>query len=793
MKRQLFTVISFLFVVSLSAQETLQISPEEANAQYFDIPRETVYVHLNKSTYLHGEEIWFKEYTYDRKNNLPSRFTTNLNVELFDDKGNEVYSGLFLGYYGSTQGNIKIDSTWASGNYYLRASTNWMNNFIEDDSYVQKISIVNKSINETTNQQEEGYDFQLLPEGGYMVSDTENTIGFKLINNRGYGVSFDNGSILDDQGIVVGSFKSNQFGIGKFKFKPRSGIKYTAVLVLDNKSEIKVPFPQAESKGIAIRINNLYEDNVIIEFNTNANTVDALKDNNYYLLIHKNNASKRIAINFSPGQISKAISIQREELYSGVNTITLFKDNTPILERLLFNRIEETYTDIEVTYLKTINDSLLLNVKAPQRDNIVYNLSVSVLPGGTKSYTHQDNIHSAMLLNPYIKGFVENPKYYFPNKSTRRKAYDLDLLLITQGWSRYNWNTIFNQKPKKMYDFNNGLTLKGKLQNTKNKDIKQVYLYPTKKNTSRLIDVDSEGSFTIKNFYPEKGEVISISAVKSNGKFVKEGTYIQIQSNRLKKPLVLTASNININERGALDVLIPEYFFDDAELLDEVIIQGRKRQEEVDFDFLKGKPIQISEKERDIFINITDYLTQVVGIRLNLNTDTRTTSGLPPDEFSGIPSNPNAPVVYVDDIQLIDISVLLSIRTRDVENVYYDRFGSGIGGGVGGNGVIRIYSKKTFSNTNSVSSGLATKLSEYTTKKGFQPIKEFYNPIYTSYQDPFFRDFGTIHWQPYINFDSKGVATLKIPDTFTKNIRLFIEGMGTDGSLISKMEMIELE
>ncbi|MDH7446350.1 hypothetical protein [Aquimarina sp. 2201CG14-23] len=790
MKQSLYIIFLFLFSITISGQETTTTSPEDANAKYFEVPRETLYFHLNKSTYLLGEEIWFKGYAYDRKNQLPSEVTTNFNVELFDHKGNEVFSGLYLGYQGSTQGNIKIDSTWASGDYYVRTSTNWMNNFIEDDSYTQKIRIVNQSIQKSKTEEKVQYDFQLLPEGGHIVYDTDNTVGFKLINNRGYGVPFDKGTVIDDQGQAITTFKSNQFGIGKFSFAPQQGKQYTATLQLSNQQEIIASFPKIQNKGIAISINNLFEDKVIVELNTNAITLNEHKDAIYYLLVHQNDASKKIAINLSADQTKKIVPIKREELFDGMNTITLFQENTPVLERLLFNPYDKTNTDVRITHLNSINDSLILNVAVPKKEKVQYDISVSVLPEETKSYEHQDNIHSGMLLNPYVQGFIENPKYYFTN-TNRRKAYDLDLLLITQGWSRYKWNTIFNQQPKVLYDFNNGLTIKGKLQNTRDKDITQVYLYPTNKNTSRFIDLDDTNAFTIKNYYVEKNEPIRVSAIKSNGKLIKTGLYLQTQEDRFKKSF--TASNQlpdYVNTGITTEIKVPEYFYDDAELLDEVVITGKVKKEKNEkiTNFLPGKSKTVTERDALLSTNIADFIARQGGFRVNINTLAQTVTIISNARTSISASQ--SPAVFLDNTPILDFSILLSIRTADIENVYIDN--SGFGGGIrGGSGIIRMYSRKTPFKNDELSS-VNAKFSEYNAKNGFQSIKEFYNPAYTSFATPFFRDYGTIHWQPYVNLNESGTGTFKIPDTETKNIKLFIEGMGSDGSLISKVQVLEL-
>jgi len=286
MKNHLFRFLALLFIsLPVFAQDGDIVTVEEANASYFEVPRETLYLHVNKSAYVTGEEIWFKGYAYDRQNNLPSINSTNFEVEIFDEQGKEIYDGVFMGNNGSFQGNIKVDSTWSSGTYFMRASTNWMHNFAEDETYTKKIRIIKGELPEVVTSENVQYDFQLLPEGGHVVSNTFNTIGFKLINDQGYGVAFDRGVIQDESGNEVTTFSSNALGLGKFNITPTLGKTYRALIKLNDGREIEGKFPQIERKGISISINNLIEDELAIELNTNAYTIKELLKDDYTILI----------------------------------------------------------------------------------------------------------------------------------------------------------------------------------------------------------------------------------------------------------------------------------------------------------------------------------------------------------------------------------------------------------------------------------------------------------------------------------------------------------------------------
>ena len=82
-----------------------------------------------------------------------------------------------------------------------------MKNFGDENSFFQEIEIVNL-VNEKENKQEDyanNYDIQIFPESGFLLEDTENTIGLKaLINGKGYPFS---GKIIDSKGTKITTFE----------------------------------------------------------------------------------------------------------------------------------------------------------------------------------------------------------------------------------------------------------------------------------------------------------------------------------------------------------------------------------------------------------------------------------------------------------------------------------------------------------------------------------------------------------------------------------------------------------
>ena len=132
----LFSIFVGIGLSRLQGQTTNVKDYTKAFKTYFELPRETTYLHSNKSAYVVGEEIWFKGYVYNRQKGKPFKETSNIYIGIYDSIGRPLSKKLFRSKEGFFNGSIKVDSTYSTGSYYLKVYKNWMKNFIEDDAYV---------------------------------------------------------------------------------------------------------------------------------------------------------------------------------------------------------------------------------------------------------------------------------------------------------------------------------------------------------------------------------------------------------------------------------------------------------------------------------------------------------------------------------------------------------------------------------------------------------------------------------------------------------------------------------
>lgn len=800
----IFFIIVLISSVLIGQAEQSKDIIKDAFSKYFELPRESVYLHLNKSTYIVNENIWFKGYVYNRQTEKPFIETSNVYVGVYDSIGKEITKRLYRAKDGFFKGSIELDSTFSSGYYYIKTSTNWMKNFREDDAHTQKIKILNKTQLIAPSAPAK-YDIQFLPEGGNLIANTTNVIGIKIANQFGYGVPISSGVVFDDQGAQVAQFKVSKFGHGKFNFTPNLERSYMAIISFLDGTEKKIALPTSKEKGINISVKNVDQQRIIVTFTTNAETRKNLDNNLFNLLIHRDGLAKRIEISFPKEALFVSTIVEKNILLKGMNIFTLFDSNQkPILERLFFNSFELDKGKVEITQLKKEKDSLTIQVKINNIENKVQNLSISVLPKSTLSYIHQDNILSAFHLKPYIKGFIENSRYYFQDLNQKKES-ELDLLLMLQGWSAYEWNTIIKYPPNQFFKFENGLRIQGALNNKASLKDKLFLRMPD--NTNNIMDVVGN-HFEFFNYFPFKGSNVTFSLVRNNEKLTKPNITInsfmpenddQILNlwKENREDVVISDTNMKIVPGFTLS--------DDTIQLDEVTVVEDKKSEVAEKNifiprYLKNKVKEVTESTEFKFPYITDIIRSkgyevseglVFGSTERVIIRVRTVQS-----FGGVNrTDPDRifpkPIIYLNDVRLSNFDQLHQLPTSEVEAYYIDRTGAGEGVR-GSGGVIRIYTRRGGTKAKPIFEEIPVEqLFAYTFTEGFERPKKFYTPQYGSYTSDSFERFGVIHWIPELITDENGIGSFKIANTSLENISFFIEGMGFDGALLSSMKNLK--
>ncbi len=777
-----FSLFPFFII---NAQETFQF--ETIVNKYYEYNKlipETIFTQVNKNIYFKNEELWFKTYIYNTKSQLPYLATKNIYVGIYDSKGNLITKKLFYAKDGSTYGSFEIDDSFKSGIYFLKTTTNWMRNFNEDRSHIVRFEVIESSDTQYfADNSKIDYDFQILPEGGHLVNEVINSVGFKITDSNGKGSPFISGRVLDNENNQVTSFKSNAYGIGKFTIYPERFKNYKIEAYLENNRLVSTPLAEASPVGIVITVDNITNNsNLLIKISTNKESISELLDKEYSMAITRDGLFKKIDVSFNSNQLEYIYKIDRKNLFPGINILTVFDHRgNPVLERIIFNRNDIKIKDLNATVIRSEKDSTVIKINTSSLDKATENLSVSVLPKETKAYTTNSNILSAFLLRPYLKGNIENPEYYFKS-SERNILYDLDLLLLTQGWSKYNWKNIFYRPQIPIYEFETGFKIKGKLNNHKYKNTEKIVLMSKSNGIYLENKLEKDNSFLFDSLFLTDSTDIVLSLINSKDKNVQAYIYHAMSPILQKDSLIIGPELIdNLNYYTYKNKTV-DIFYEDAILLDTVSInkslKPKAPKNNPSRNVFGAKYFDFSETLNSESM----YLTEVI----RNNGFDIVYSGFGGFEVSVVSRRGNgSPIIFINnvDISNTNSTVLSNIRVADVEEMFISSAPANTYGGKGRGGVIYIFTKQNYRNRK------ARAYNSHKTAFGFSEQKKYYSPVYNKSQESF-SDYGVLNWIPNIQTDKKGELTFKIPN-YSNTVNLYIEGMSLNGALFSKLEIIK--
>lgn len=771
----------------------------EKYSEYFSLDRESVFLHLNKTTVAPGEDLWFSAYSYNPRLSLPNN-TTNLHVNIYNRKGELLEAKIVYMEKGQGAGYFKLDpELFPPGYYLMRAYTGYMENFEEDRSFTQEFTILGQ---QPSLSGPIAYDLQLLPSGGHFVADIRNTVGVKLIDNSGRGVPYVKGEIINSEGLVVNSFELNRFGLSKFNFVPKENEDYFVEIQLDNGEILRNKIAEPENLGMVISSISM-KDRILFSIKTNEATFNSLDENEFLFAFHKDGAMKALKFSFPKESLEANFTLINEALFPGVNTITVFNQNMePVLERLVFNRRGISRKQLTAEYARRMNDSLILSLNS--MDSLgMHSVSVSVLPAGTEAYRPDHNIFSAFYIKPYIKGNLENSGYYFSdNVNRRRRNYDLDLLLLTQGWSKYSWHDIFNNTPKEYYEHERGFTIGGKVINWKDK-YEKLYIGSDSNDISVIVDLDEEGAFRIENSFLRDSSKISFSLLNNrNENLSKPSVNVFVTPTRDTENIVPWESTpkkrIALNQEEQRSGTVndqPGRFIIGAEELETIFLEAETpsirekdilKERELNRSSAFGRTYLISEDEARSHPRIIGLLrTMGFVVRNGKIYSRRELSRAPLSGGFGQPAQPAS--VFINGNIQYDLTFVLGLYSDKIESIYTSKTTRGAAAYIAGpGGVVKI----TLKNPQSYSGGREL-TSSAILENGFATNKEFYAPNYRSYSNSFFEYYGVIGWFPEVVLKN-GEAAIEIFNTLSPGLRLFIEGMTAEGALISEEIVIDL-
>ncbi|MGF1923711.1 MAG: carboxypeptidase-like regulatory domain-containing protein [Bacteroidia bacterium] len=595
-----------ILLMICALQTFAQSDPKQKTIAYYDtvltrFPREKIYLHFDKSTYLNTDTIWFKAYLVHGSLHTPSSISQLLYTELLNDEGEVIKrlslpTAFGLSWAGYTMNADKIKP----GTYTFRAYTNWMRNFGNQNFFTKEIKILatgSPTVQVENNQSKippissrkdtslkeklRDLDVQFLPEGGSLLANRRQVVAFKALNTNGKGIKI-TGEVFDSDQRRVVSFSANERGMGSFSFHPQTDETYTAIVKFQGLTK-KIEMPRAKKEGFALKVDNEYlSDSISITAFTTDN------EQQFTLIGQSRGVVCFVAATKFTNVMTKNFKIAKSVFPTGVCQVKVVDGrNKTISQRNFFIQHKDQLKLAVHTPKQSYNlrDSIpvQINVANSEGNSTISSFSVAVTDDNqvSKDPVNDENILSYFLLSSDLTGEIERPGEYFQSPDITQH-HDLEALMLTQGWGSYDWDITKNAAFKAEKEH----TISGKVSNMMNKPLAKakIILLGTSKSFILIDTITNEnGEFVFNNLPLLDSSSFVIQAKNERGKI---GT-IGITMNEFIPPIpsVAPTKNTNYNlelidstSRKLISTKLEEYKFTarDGLLLKEITILGKR-------------------------------------------------------------------------------------------------------------------------------------------------------------------------------------------------------------------------
>ena len=795
-KSPFFLILLFLGIIA-KAQK-----PEDFLNRWSDkSPIEKVYLHFDRDNYLAGEIVWFKAYLYS--DFYPDTISTTLYVELLNASSLVVSAKTLPVIFGNTKGQFELPDTLTAGNYYIRAYSTTMLNHSQDFLFQRSIYINGKKSAETISAGKKTTKIEFFPESGNFVAGLPNTIAFKVTDENGLPLDL-KGIVKNEASDSIAEFNCYHDGMGMFDINPSKDVKYFIVLN-DDPSLTKYYLPAATVSGIVFRLMPRQQGRYFELYQHMGNP--SLKPD-YMIGQMQHRVVYKMKLNGDKSDINGFINTQ--QLNSGVLQITVFnKDGIPLAERLSFIDNKEYLQKAEIIF-DTVNFSGKgknhFTLSFP--DTVGGSFSMAVTdPYYSAETQRKENIISNLLLTSDLKGYINNPLYYF-SAIADSASNAMDILMMTHGWRRFKWEALPGISSATLrYQDPGFITITGKVNIRDTKKplfqkelfLLQVPMEDSLNSSVQFMQTDEHGKFRIDSLvFFGKTKFFVNDVQEKNKKWLDIYpdadsiiTTFNLPGIDEKKFSARTiAATTSLSQRLAYDY--DSILKAKGQMLEGITLTIKKKSplQQLEERYTSGLFSGVTDKTIDLVNtaekisqnNIFDYIQgRVAGIRIERNGFNYQLFFRQRLSMTGgsIPM-----ILYLNEM-LADAQMIATIPANQISMIkVFSSFAGAQGNGAGG--VLAIYTKKgnDLSNALSSSSGIF----QY---KGYSISKEFYSPDYagnkeddtpSSQKDQRI----TLHWQPEITVD--GVDT-KVPVRFysndrSKEFKIIVEGMTSEGKML---------
>lgn len=869
-KRSITVLLGVLLYFSSLSAQTMQDTIIANFSLMERIPKEKLYLHLDKPFYGAGEKIWFKGYLVNAITHQDNAQSNFIITELINRSDSIVERKKIrrdsLGFHNA----FTLPATLPAGDYYLRGYSNWMLNEDPDFFFSRNIkignSIDNTIVSSIEYQQEDDthytakikftsnvqavfenttikylylengkiknkgkkktdengwisislpdlkspvarrievefddpqyiykrtfhlpvftndFDVKFFPEGGALINIPHQNVAFKAQGADGFSKEIE-GFLFNSKGDTLTNFRSEHNGMGIFTMNPVNNETYYVTVRTNDSITKRFDLPAIEPKGISIAMSH-YKQEIRYEIQKTEATEWPQK---LFLLAHTRG---KLAI-LQPINPKRTFGKMNDSLFTeGITHFMLIDEQGNALsERLIFvpdhkpNQWQIT-TD-QPTYGKREKVSLQIAAKDSEGNPVEGTFSVSITDRKSiQPDSLADNILSNLLLTSDLKGYVEDPAFYFLNQDARTLR-SIDYLMMTHGWRRHKMENVLRTPSLNFTNYiEKGQTISGRIMGFFGANVKKgpICVLAPKYNIIATTETDEKGQFIVNTSFRDSTTFL----VQARTKKGFAGVDILMDP-----PQYPVATHKAPYFNGAT-TFMEDYLMNTR---DQYYMEGGMRVYNLKEVTVTAKRERPSSKS--IYTGgINTYTVEEDRLQGYGQTAFDAASRLPSVTITNgseihIRNNSEPAIIVIDDIVYEDASdILKDIQVSDMSSISLLRGADAvILGPRASEGAVVITLKDPRNLPARPAQGIITY-----TPLGYSESVEFYHPTYDTpekknAQRSDFRS--TVYWNPELRLDAEGKATIEYytPDS-TAPEDIIIEGVDKNGKVCRILQTI---
>ena len=869
-KRSITVLLGVLLYFSSLSAQTMQDTIIANFSLMERIPKEKLYLHLDKPFYGAGEKIWFKGYLVNAITHQDNAQSNFIITELINRSDSIVERKKIrrdsLGFHNA----FTLPATLPAGDYYLRGYSNWMLNEDPDFFFSRNIkignSIDNTIVSSIEYQQEDDthytakikftsnvqavfenttikylylengkiknkgkkktdengwisislpdlkspvarrievefddpqyiykrtfhlpvftndFDVKFFPEGGALINIPHQNVAFKAQGADGFSKEIE-GFLFNSKGDTLTNFRSEHNGMGIFTMNPVNNETYYVTVRTNDSITKRFDLPAIEPKGISIAMSH-YKQEIRYEIQKTEATEWPQK---LFLLAHTRG---KLAI-LQPINPKRTFGKMNDSLFTeGITHFMLIDEQGNALsERLIFvpdhkpNQWQIT-TD-QPTYGKREKVSLQIAAKDSEGNPVEGTFSVSITDRKSiQPDSLADNILSNLLLTSDLKGYVEDPAFYFLNQDARTLR-SIDYLMMTHGWRRHKMENVLRTPSLNFTNYiEKGQTISGRIMGFFGANVKKgpICVLAPKYNIIATAETDEKGQFIVNTSFRDSTTFL----VQARTKKGFAGVDILMDP-----PQYPVATHKAPYFNGAT-TFMEDYLMNTR---DQYYMEGGMRVYNLKEVTVTAKRERPSSKS--IYTGgINTYTVEEDRLQGYGQTAFDAASRLPSVTITNgseihIRNNSEPAIIVIDDIVYEDASdILKDIQVSDMSSISLLRGADAVILGPRASGGAVVI---TLKDPRNLPARPAQGIITYT-PLGYSESVEFYHPTYDTpekknAQRSDFRS--TVYWNPELRLDAEGKATIEYytPDS-TAPEDIIIEGVDKNGKVCRILQTI---